>query len=59
VDDLFQGVDRAQADVKIVVAELLDGLGVAVGDLAPLGQLHVPAVHPERPQGTYADEPGQ
>ena len=36
---MFEGVDAAEANIEVVVAELLDGLGVAVGQVAPLGQL--------------------
>ena len=35
----LEGVDAADAHVELVRAELLDGLGVAVGHLALLGQL--------------------
>src|SRR5688572_9850833 len=44
-----------RADIEVVVAELLDGLGVAVGEMASFGQLEGasgdpvdPAVQPER-----------
>jgi hypothetical protein len=62
----FQGVDAAQAHVEVVAAQLLDGLGVAIGDVTLLGHLEgasgdpvQPAIEPERQQGTYANQPGQ
>jgi hypothetical protein len=36
--DALQGVDTAQVHVELVRAELLNGLGVAVGDVALLGE---------------------
>jgi hypothetical protein len=45
-------MDPAQADVEVVTDELLDGLGVAVGHLAP-------AVEPERQDGGQAEKTGQ
>jgi len=37
--DAFDGVDAADAHVELVPAELLDGLGIAVGHLPLLSQL--------------------
>jgi hypothetical protein len=37
--DALQGIDASDAHVELVGAELLDCFGVAVGDLALLGQL--------------------
>jgi hypothetical protein len=36
--DALQDVDAAQVHVELVRAELLDGLGVAVGGVALLGE---------------------
>ena len=66
VRNLLQGVDAAQADIEVVVAELLDGLGVTVGEMPSLGQFEGasgdpidPAVQPEGSQGAQPDEPRQ
>jgi hypothetical protein len=66
VRNLLQGVDAAQADIEVVVAELLDGLGVAVGEMPSLGQFEGasgdpidPAVQPEGSQGAQPNEPRQ
>jgi hypothetical protein len=41
--DAFQRVDAADADVEFVGAQVLDGLGIAVGHLPLLGQQGRPA----------------
>jgi hypothetical protein len=40
--DALQRIDAAQADIQVFAAELVDGLGVAVGDLAFAGDAQLP-----------------
>jgi hypothetical protein len=40
--DALQGVNPTESDSELLVAELLDGLGVPVGDVALLGYLKGP-----------------
>ena len=71
--DALQGVDATEPYRQLLLAELLDGLGVPLSDLTLLGQLkglgrdpsglggdlENPAVQPKGQQGTYANQPSQ
>jgi hypothetical protein len=52
--DTLQRVDAADAHVQLLGAELLDGLGVAVGHLPFAGQGEVPRGEDQGPGGEQA-----
>src|SRR5437899_2674652 len=51
LSDSFKGVDPAQSDIQRLVAQLVGGLGDAIGDLALHGEPITCAVEAECPGG--------
>src|SRR4051794_24113457 len=60
--ETFEGVDATEAHGELVMSELFDGYGVAVGDVALLGHPAGPRVHRQGAQrcqtNKTSDEPG-
>jgi hypothetical protein len=56
--DALQGIDAAQPHVELVTAQLLDSLGIPVGDLSLLGEPVSAGSNGEAAEGAQAGQPG-